>query len=223
MPRHSGQGIWLHSDGAAVLGQRHLQVRSANVVAGRYGHGTSAGFPQAAPCYTRGRAEGKRAMDVIPVIDVRHGVAVAAVRGRRADYRPLVTPLAAGSDPADIARGYAALFTFPLLYVADLDGIEGRGRNAGLAGELARAVPNARLWIDDGTPAREAAQRIARRTERDARHRHRESRRRRRRRCAPRRCRATATCSRSISRAIACMAPRWCSMRRSIGRGPSSS
>ena len=71
-------------------------------------------------------------MDVIPVIDVRHGLAVAAVRGQRADYRPLVTPLAAGSDPADIARGYAALFTFPVLYVADLDGIEGRGRNVGL-------------------------------------------------------------------------------------------
>ena len=37
-------------------------------------------------------------MDVIPVIDVRHGLAVAAVRGQRADYRPLVTPLAEGSD-----------------------------------------------------------------------------------------------------------------------------
>ncbi len=48
-----------------------------------------------------------------------------------------------------------------MLYVADLDGIEGRGRNAGLARVLAAAVPNARLWIDDGTPAREAAQRIA--------------------------------------------------------------
>ena len=100
-------------------------------------------------------------MDVIPVIDVRLGMAVAAVRGRRTDYQPLVTPLAAGSDPAEIACGYAALFTFPLLYVADLDGIEGRGRNAGLAGVLAAAVPNARLWIDDGTPAREAAQRMA--------------------------------------------------------------
>jgi phosphoribosylformimino-5-aminoimidazole carboxamide ribotide isomerase len=99
-------------------------------------------------------------MDVIPVIDVRHGLAVAAVRGQRADYRPLVTPLATGSHPADIARGYAALFTFPVLYVADLDGIEGRGRNAGLTAELASAVPSTRLWIDDGTPAREAARRI---------------------------------------------------------------
>jgi phosphoribosylformimino-5-aminoimidazole carboxamide ribotide isomerase len=100
-------------------------------------------------------------MDVIPVIDVRHGVAVAAVRGQRADYQPLVTPLAVKSDPADIARGYATLFTFPLLYVADLDGIEGRGRNAGLASALAAAVPNTRLWIDDGTTATEAARRIA--------------------------------------------------------------
>jgi HisA/HisF family protein len=100
-------------------------------------------------------------MDVIPVIDVRYGLAVAAVRGRRADYRPLVTPLAAGSEPADIARGYAVLYTFPLLYVADLDGIEGRGRDTSLTAKLAEAVPGTRIWIDDGTPARASAQRIA--------------------------------------------------------------
>ncbi len=99
-------------------------------------------------------------MDVIPVIDVRHGSAVAAVRGQRADYRPLVTPLAAGSDPVDIARGYAALFTFPALYVADLDGIEGRGRDNGLPARLAAAVPRMPLWIDDGASAREAVLRI---------------------------------------------------------------
>ena len=104
-------------------------------------------------------------MDVIPVIDVRHGLAVAALRGQRADYRPLVTPLAVGSDPADVARGYAGLFTFPVLYVADLDGIEGSGRNEGLPAHLAAAVPGMRLWIDDGMPARAAARRIA-----DARH-----------------------------------------------------
>jgi HisA/HisF family protein len=100
-------------------------------------------------------------MDMIPVIDVRFGQAVAAVRGRRADYRPLATPLAAGSDPIDIARGYAALFTFPALYVADLDGIEGRGRDKGLTAQLAAAVPRVRLWVDDGASAREAAQRLA--------------------------------------------------------------
>jgi phosphoribosylformimino-5-aminoimidazole carboxamide ribotide isomerase len=97
-------------------------------------------------------------VDIIPVIDVRHGVAVAAVRGQRADYRPLVTSLATGSDPADIARGYAALFTFPVIYVADLDGIEGRGCNAQLAATLAAAVPGTELWIDDGTAAHSSVQ-----------------------------------------------------------------
>jgi phosphoribosylformimino-5-aminoimidazole carboxamide ribotide isomerase len=100
-------------------------------------------------------------MDIIPVIDVRLGRAVAAVRGQRADYQPLTTPLAAGSDPVDIARSYAALFTFPALYVADLDGIEGRGRDKGLTAQLAAAVPRVRLWVDDGASAREAVLRIA--------------------------------------------------------------
>ena len=100
-------------------------------------------------------------MDIIPVIDVRLGRAVAAVRGRRADYQPLATRLAAGSDPVDIARGYAGLFTFPALYVADLDGIEGRGRNKDLTAQLAAAAPRMRLWVDDGASAREAAQRMA--------------------------------------------------------------
>ena len=100
-------------------------------------------------------------MDIIPVIDVRLGRAVAAVGGRRADYQALTTPLATGSDPVDVARGYAALFTFPALYVADLDGIEGKGRDNGLPARLAAAVPRMPLWVDDGASAREAAQRIA--------------------------------------------------------------
>jgi phosphoribosylformimino-5-aminoimidazole carboxamide ribotide isomerase len=100
-------------------------------------------------------------MDVVPVIDVRHGVAVAAVRGLRADYRPLATPLAPGSDPVAVARGYAGLFTFPVLYVADLDGIEGRGRNANLPGKLSAAIPGVAIWIDDGLRTRDAADRIA--------------------------------------------------------------
>ena len=57
--------------------------------------------------------------------------------------------------------GTPALFTFPALYVADLDGIEGRGRDKGLTAQLAAAVPRMRLWVDDGASAREAAQRIA--------------------------------------------------------------
>ena len=71
-------------------------------------------------------------MDVIPVIDVAQGRVVRAARGDRANYKPIETRLAAGSDPASIARGYKSLFPFRRIYVADLDGIEGRGRNVHL-------------------------------------------------------------------------------------------
>jgi phosphoribosylformimino-5-aminoimidazole carboxamide ribotide isomerase len=100
-------------------------------------------------------------MDVIPVIDVRHGLAVRAVGGRRDDYRPLETPLAEGSDPVAVGLGFMSLFAFPVLYVADLDGIEGRGANADLPGRLAAALPGAKIWIDDGTAPQEAGARLA--------------------------------------------------------------
>lgn len=90
-------------------------------------------------------------MLVIPVIDVRGGEAVAAVRGDRAAYRPLRTPLAAGSDPVAVALGLYALFPFPTLYVADLDGIEGRGPDRTVQAKLAAAWPGQELWIDDGS------------------------------------------------------------------------
>lgn len=90
-------------------------------------------------------------MQVIPVIDVRGGVAVAASRGDRARYRPLETPLAASPDPVAVALGLKSLFPFPTLYVADLDGIEGRGVDAATQTRLAEAWPGQEIWIDDGT------------------------------------------------------------------------
>jgi phosphoribosylformimino-5-aminoimidazole carboxamide ribotide isomerase len=99
-------------------------------------------------------------MDVIPVIDVQHGIAVRAISGRRAAYRPLQTPLAAGSDPVAVALGLVSLFAFPRLYVADLDGIEGRRRNAELPGRLAAALPGMDLWVDDGASPSDAAGRL---------------------------------------------------------------
>src|SRR5450631_3840226 len=103
---------------------------------------------------TRGVRGGKK-MEVIPVIDVRHGVAVAAARGDRAAYRPLVTPLSPGSDPVAVALGLCSLFAFPTLYVADLDGIEGRGSNAGLAARIKEALPGVSVWLDAGRRPRD--------------------------------------------------------------------
>lgn len=92
-------------------------------------------------------------MDVIPVIDVRHGVAVHARQGQRDRYKPVETPLARGSDPVAVARGLLSLFPFRSIYAADLDGIEGRGRHEGLAARLTAVLPGVEFWIDCGVAA----------------------------------------------------------------------
>jgi uncharacterized protein related to proFAR isomerase len=102
-------------------------------------------------------------MHVIPVIDIRLGVAVRAIRGDRAHYRPIETALAVGCDPVALALGYCALHPFRTIYVADLDGIEGRGRNDGILDRLTAAAPHVEFWIDDGSATLAAAEGILRR------------------------------------------------------------
>lgn len=96
-------------------------------------------------------------MDIIPVIDVSRGEVVRAVRGDRANYKPIKTPLAKSSDPSDVARGLRKLYAFRKVYLADLDGIEGRGRNKHLVPALSQILPATEFWIDAGTGSRGAA------------------------------------------------------------------
>lgn len=90
-------------------------------------------------------------MLIIPVIDVRGGVVVAARGGDRDNYRPIETPLAPeSSDPVAVVKGYRALHRFPIVYMADLDGIAGRAANSSVVGRLAREFPEVEVWIDHG-------------------------------------------------------------------------
>jgi len=91
-------------------------------------------------------------MLVIPVIDIRHGCVVRAAGGRRDDYQPIKTPLSQSSKPLDVARGLLGLHdSLRALYIADLDGIEGRGRNLEMLISLSEALPDVQLFIDDGS------------------------------------------------------------------------
>jgi HisA/HisF family protein len=99
-------------------------------------------------------------VEVIPVLDVARGLVVRAVKGERAAYGPLETPFAASADPAEVAQGLRAHFPFRKIYVADLDGIEGRGRNSRLVTVLSRALPHTEIWIDAGTGARGPARAV---------------------------------------------------------------
>jgi uncharacterized protein related to proFAR isomerase len=92
---------------------------------------------------------------IIPVIDLMDGAVVRAQRGERASYRPIVTPLAGGSDPVDIARALLARCPVPtgeapLLYVADLDALTGRPTQIEAIARLIDALPGLVLWLDAG-------------------------------------------------------------------------
>jgi HisA/HisF family protein len=87
---------------------------------------------------------------LIPVLDLKGGAVVHAKGGKRADYRPIETPLGDARDALDIARNLIALTQSPFLYVADLDAIAGTGNHFDLCRELADVLLDTTLWIDAG-------------------------------------------------------------------------
>ena len=98
-------------------------------------------------------------MQVIPVIDLMHGQVVRAVRGDRAAYRPIVSGLCAGSDPANIARALVVHTASPVVYVADLDALRGGAPQTDVLMDLLHAVPGVQCWWDAGFADADAAHR----------------------------------------------------------------
>jgi phosphoribosylformimino-5-aminoimidazole carboxamide ribotide isomerase len=86
-------------------------------------------------------------MRVIPVIDLKGGLAVHAVRGERERYRPLRSRLVEGADPVAVTRAVREQLGLDELYVADLDAIAG-GR--GHPETLAALAREARVMVDAG-------------------------------------------------------------------------
>lgn len=102
-------------------------------------------------------------MRVIPVLDIRGGIVVHATGGERSRYQPLVTPLAPGTcDPSSVVAGFLALHPFDVVYIADLDGITGKGRNHDTVCALRSEFPEITFWVDDGSATVAAAASLAR-------------------------------------------------------------
>jgi HisA/HisF family protein len=87
---------------------------------------------------------------IIPALDLKDGAVVHACGGARSDYQPIDTPLGSADDPIAIARALIAITGSSVLYVADLDAIEGIGNHFELCRDLASALPRHDLWIDAG-------------------------------------------------------------------------
>jgi phosphoribosylformimino-5-aminoimidazole carboxamide ribotide isomerase len=94
-------------------------------------------------------------MRVIPVIDLLGGQVVRGIAGRRSEYRPIVSQIAADARPATVARALVERFGFDTVYVADLDAIVHGQPDVVAWGEIAQA--GLKPWIDAGVGTTGAA------------------------------------------------------------------
>ena len=92
-------------------------------------------------------------MRVVPVLDLKGGVAVHAVRGERQAYAPVRSVLSTSADPVALARAFHERLGCDACYVADLDAITGTGHHHAVVRAIADLGVS--VWLDAGvaTPA----------------------------------------------------------------------
>lgn len=85
---------------------------------------------------------------LIPVIDLKGGLAVHAVAGRRDEYRMVDGALGRGDDPVELATAMARRCGTKQVYVADLDAIAGLPPHGEwIDGLVTRGL---KVWLDAG-------------------------------------------------------------------------
>lgn len=85
---------------------------------------------------------------IIPVIDIKDGIAVGAVAGNRESYSELRSVICKSYDPFDVAKCYHRL-GFKEIYIADLDGILKSEPNLDLIKKIYRNL-ELRIYYDIG-------------------------------------------------------------------------
>jgi phosphoribosylformimino-5-aminoimidazole carboxamide ribotide isomerase len=87
-------------------------------------------------------------MRIVPVLDIKNGVVVRGIAGRRENYRPIVSQLTSSSFPVDLAKAFRDQLGLREIYLADLDAIGGQEPCWKIYGDI-RSL-GCRLWVDAG-------------------------------------------------------------------------
>lgn len=95
-------------------------------------------------------------MHLIPVIDLKNGIAVHAKLGLRNQYLPLHTPLCPNADVEKVMTAFLTLYPFKIIYLADLNAITHSGNHDVLINRLLRLYPDVTFWVDSGYQAKPA-------------------------------------------------------------------
>ena len=75
-------------------------------------------------------------MRIIPVLDLKDGLVVRGVAGKRALYQPIVSKLCSSAEPVEVASSLRGLLGTGRMYLADLDAISGVDPAVGIFAEL---------------------------------------------------------------------------------------
>ena len=89
-------------------------------------------------------------MLIIPVIDLSNGVVVHAVCGKRKLYQPITSTISDDCKPESILSAFFQLYPFQIIYIADLDGIEGKKNHSKLINKFAETYKECEFWVDIG-------------------------------------------------------------------------
>ncbi len=92
-------------------------------------------------------------MRVIPVIDLKDGQVVHAVRGARDNYQPIhySSRLTESSDIHIVLTRFLELYPFDCFYIADIDAICGKGDHKNLIARVIEQNRHIEFWIDNGS------------------------------------------------------------------------
>ena len=92
-------------------------------------------------------------MHIIPVIDLKDGQVVHALRGDRQHYQAihLHSRLTTCSSIDAVMSGFLSLYPFRTFYIADLNAITGQGEHNALIADLLNKHPDIEFWIDNGS------------------------------------------------------------------------
>jgi len=87
-------------------------------------------------------------MRLIPVLDLKRGVVVRGVGGRRDEYRPIESKIARSAEAVEVASALRERFGFHEFYIADLDAIAGGPPHSAVLHELVQS--DLQLLVDAG-------------------------------------------------------------------------
>ena len=88
-------------------------------------------------------------MKIIPVIDLMQGQVVHAKHGQRQNYQPVQSLLSPGSAPFDVLQALMELYPFTILYIADIDAIQGVGDHFATINKLAAKYSHISFLVDN--------------------------------------------------------------------------